>query len=223
MLKEWKRRSIELFRKLGLKSGIRNLFAPSSENTLFLVKSYSICEISSSHILRDCCFISGVGNGNKLQYSCLENSMDKGASRATVHRITKIWAWILKPLLLLLSCSVMSDICDPVGCNTPGLPVLQHLPEFVQTHVHQVSDPIQLSHPLSSLSPFAFNLSQHQGSFPMNWLFVSKYWSPKYQCPVLKWSFSISPSNVNHFYFSRSPLSHDSTQFQINVSLNPAF
>ena len=128
-------------------------------------------------------------------------------------------------------CSVMSYICDPMDCNTPGLPVLHQLPEFVQTHVHWIGDPIQLSHPLSSLSPFTFNLSQHQGSFPMNWLFVSKYWRPKCWCPKY-WSFGISPSNVNHFYFllyyqrrqiSRSPLSHESTQFLINVSLNPAF
>ena len=222
---------MELFKKLGLKSGIRNLFAASSGNTLLLLKSYSICEISSSHVLRDYGFISGVGNGNKLQYSCLENSTDKGASWAVVRGITKIRTWILTPLLLLFSCSGRSDTCDPMGCNTPCLPVLHHLPEFVQTHVLRVGDPIQLSHPLSSLSPFAFNLSQHQGSFPMNWLFVSKYWSPKYQCPKYR-SFSLSPSNVNHFYFlfyyqrkqiSRSLLSHDSTQFLINVSLNPAF
>ena len=32
---------------------------------------------------------SGVGNGNPLQYSCLENSMDRGAWRATVHGAAK--------------------------------------------------------------------------------------------------------------------------------------
>ena len=31
----------------------------------------------------------GEGNGNPLQYSCLENSMDRGAWRATVHRVAK--------------------------------------------------------------------------------------------------------------------------------------
>ena len=46
----------------------------------------------------------------------------------------------------------------------PGLFVLHHLPEPAQTHVHWVSDAIQPSHPLSSPSPPAFNLSQHQGS-----------------------------------------------------------
>ena len=33
----------------------------------------------------------GGGNGNSLQYSCLENSMDRGARRATVHGVTKSW------------------------------------------------------------------------------------------------------------------------------------
>ena len=47
----------------------------------------------------------------------------------------------------------------------PGLPVHHQLPEFDQTHVHQVSDAIQPSHPLSSPSPPALNLSQHQGLF----------------------------------------------------------
>ena len=56
-------------------------------------------------------------------------------------------------------------LCDPMDCSTPGLPVHhQHL-EFAQTHVLWVSDTIQPSHPLSSLSPPAFNLSQHQGLF----------------------------------------------------------
>ena len=49
--------------------------------------------------------------------------------------------------------------------STPGLPVYHQLPEFTQTHVHQVGDTIQLSHPLSSPSPPAPNLSQHQGLF----------------------------------------------------------
>ena len=47
----------------------------------------------------------------------------------------------------------------------PGLPVHHQLPEFTQTHVHWVSDAIQPSHPLSSPSPPAFNLSHHQGLF----------------------------------------------------------
>ena len=54
-------------------------------------------------------------------------------------------------------------LCDPMNCSTPGLPVHHQLPQFIQTHVHWNSDAIQPSHPLSSPSPPAFNLSQHQG------------------------------------------------------------
>ena len=56
-------------------------------------------------------------------------------------------------------------LCDPMNRSTTGLPVHHQLPEFTQTHVHQVSDAIQPSHPLSSPSPPAFNLSQHRGLF----------------------------------------------------------
>ena len=49
--------------------------------------------------------------------------------------------------------------------STPGLPVHHQCPEFTHIHVHGVGDAIQPSHPLSSLSPPAFNLSQNQGLF----------------------------------------------------------
>ena len=50
-----------------------------------------------------------------------------------------------------------------MDCSTPGFPDHHQLREFTQTHVHQVSDAIQPSHPPSSPSPPAFNLSQPQG------------------------------------------------------------
>ena len=53
-------------------------------------------------------------------------------------------------------------LCDPMNHSMPGLPVHHQLPEFTQTHVHQVSDAIQPSHPLSSPFPPAPNPSQHQ-------------------------------------------------------------
>ena len=56
-------------------------------------------------------------------------------------------------------------LCDPVDCSMPGFPVQHQLLELAQTHVHRVSDAIQPFHPLSSPSPPAFNLSQHQGLF----------------------------------------------------------
>ena len=56
-------------------------------------------------------------------------------------------------------------LCNTMNRSMPGLPVHHQLSEFTQTHVHRVGDAIQLSHPLSSPSPPAFNLSQHQGLF----------------------------------------------------------
>ena len=53
-------------------------------------------------------------------------------------------------------------LCDPMNCSTP---VHHKLLEFIQTHLHRVSDAIQPSHPLSSPSPPAPNPSQHQGLF----------------------------------------------------------
>ena len=64
-------------------------------------------------------------------------------------------------------------LCDPMDCSTPGFSVLHHLPEFAQTHVHWVNDAIQPSRPLLTPSSPALNLSQHQGFFPMSWLFAS--------------------------------------------------
>ena len=62
--------------------------------------------------------------------------------------------------------SVMSNSLRPhLNRSTPGLPVHLHLPEFTQTHVHQVSDAIQPSHPPLSPSPPAPNRSQHQSLF----------------------------------------------------------
>ena len=59
-------------------------------------------------------------------------------------------------------------LCNPMNSSMPGLPVRHQLPEFIQTHVHQVGDAIQPSHPLSSPSPPAPNPSQHQD--PFQWL-----------------------------------------------------
>ena len=67
--------------------------------------------------------------------------------------------------LLLFSRSVMSSSLWPHVLQHAGFSVLHHLVEFVQTDVHWVSDAIQPSHLLSSPSPPAFNLSQHQDLF----------------------------------------------------------
>ena len=56
-------------------------------------------------------------------------------------------------------------LCDPMNRSTPGLPVHHQLPESTQAHVHRVGDAIQPLNPLSSPTPLALNLSQHQGLF----------------------------------------------------------
>ena len=56
-------------------------------------------------------------------------------------------------------------LCDPMDCSTPGFPVLHQLLELIHTYIHWVGDTIQPSYPLSSSSPPAFSLSQHQGLF----------------------------------------------------------
>ena len=74
-----------------------------------------------------------------------------------------------------------------MDCSTSGFPLYHQLLEIAQTHVHWVSDTIQPSHPLSSPSSPAFNLSQHQGLFKWSQFFTSGgHWC---------FSFSISPSN----------------------------
>ena len=76
-------------------------------------------------------------------------------------------------------------LCDPVNCSTPGLPVHHHLPEFTQTHVHRFRDAIQPSHPGSSPSSTAPNLSSIRVFSNESALPVAK---------VLEFSFSIIPS-----------------------------
>ena len=75
-------------------------------------------------------------------------------------------------LFLSLSFSQFSSViqlcptlCDPMDCSTPSFPIHHQLLELTQIQVHRVSDAIQPSHSLSSLSPPPFNLSQHQGLF----------------------------------------------------------
>ena len=72
-------------------------------------------------------------------------------------------------LLWLVQFSLVTQLwltlSNPLDCSVPGFPVHNQLLELVQTLVHQVGDAIQPSHSLSSSSPPAFNLSQHQGLF----------------------------------------------------------
>ena len=89
-----------------------------------------------------------------------------------------------KILVQFSSVQSCPTLYNPMNHSTPGLPVHHQLLEFTQTHVHWVGDAIQPSHPLSSPSPPAFNLSQHQGLF--------KWVSSSHQVAKV---FNISPSN----------------------------
>ena len=67
----------------------------------------------------------------------------------------------------------MSSLCGPMDCSTPRFPIHHQLRELAQTYVHWIGDTIQLSHPMSSPSPPAFNIFQHQGLFQRVGLFTS--------------------------------------------------
>ena len=100
------------------------------------------------------------------------------------------WAFAITFIILPSQFSSVTQscptLCNHMDCSTPGFPGHHQLPSLAQTHVHQVSDAIQPSHPLSSLSPPAVNLSQRRGLSNESVLHIR--W-PKY------WRFSISPSS----------------------------
>ena len=103
----------------------------------------------------------GEGNGNPLQHSCQDNSMDRGAWQATAHGVAKSWTrlkqlnthikfnenlviraklntyGILLKTYFCLCCSVTKS-CPTLcrNCSTPGLTISHYLPEFAQVHVH---------------------------------------------------------------------------------------
>ena len=108
----------------------------------------------------------------------------------TKYHIRLCGLWILALLLGSVQLSSVAHSClalsDPMECSKPYFPVHHQLLELAQTQVHQFNDAIQTSHPLSSPSPPAFNLSKHQGL--LQWAISShlRYWS---------FGFSISSSN----------------------------
>ena len=113
------------------------------------------------------------------------------------HQQEQLWFfWKVKPLSVPLwpssvQFSSVTQSCPtlrPHGLSMPGFPVPHQLPVLAQTHAHQVRDAIQPSHPLSSPSPPALNLSQQQDLSNESVLHIRwpNYWS---------FSFCISPSN----------------------------
>ena len=134
-------------------------------------------------------------NKSRRKKQITEWKMDKMTKKFTgdnIKRAKTQWKKCLTSLAIQFSSvtKLCLTLCNPMNCSTPGLPVYHKLPEFAQTHAHQVGDAIEPSHPLSLPSPPAPNPSQHQGLF--KWVSSShqvkywKYWS---------FSFSISPSN----------------------------
>ena len=118
----------------------------------------------------------GVTNFHSLLVE-IENGTDTLEESWTVSYKTKytliIWssnsAPCIYPKKLKTSVQLVAQscltICDRMDCSMPGFPVHHQLLELAQTHVHWAGDAIQPSHPLSSPSPLAFNLPQHQGLF----------------------------------------------------------
>ena len=129
-----------------------------------------------------------------IQQSCFWEYIQKKVSQRDIYTpmfivalfiIAKIWQqpkcpsindWIKKILNIYIYMICISvpfssvtqsrpTLCDPMDCSTQGFPVHHQLPELAQTHGHQVSDAIQPSHSLSSLSLTAFKLSRHEGLF----------------------------------------------------------
>ena len=104
-------------------------------------------------------------------------------------------------------------LCDPINCSTTGFPVYHQLLEITQTHVHGVGDAIQSSPSLSSPSPPAFNLSQHQDLFQA----VS---SSHQVAKLLELSFSMSPSIEYSGWF---PLTLTGLIFLLSKGLSRVF
>ena len=121
-----------------------------------------------------------------------------------VERVSCLVSWltvIFYQDLCLNTCQFRSvpTLCDPMNRSMPGLPVHHQLPEFTQTHVHWVDDATQPSHPLSSPSPPALNLSQHQGLF--QWV-SSLHWVAKVlEFQLQHQSFQWTPRTDNYLYF----------------------
>ena len=93
-------------------------------------------------------------------FFCLFCIISKFLSKSLTH--FSVWSFLLQFRSVTQSCLTL---CYSMDYSTPGLPFHHQRPEFTQPHVHWVGDAIQLSHPLSSLSPPTLDLSQHHCLF----------------------------------------------------------
>ena len=128
---------------------------------------------------------------NSSQDCCPSSSLCQPVFQELSMKDFTSYSWDLTSVQFSSVIQLCLTFCNPMNHSMPGLPVHHQLPEFTQTHIHQASDAIQPSHPMSSPSPPAPNPSQHQrdsndfaneSTLRMRW---PKYWS---------FSFSIIPS-----------------------------
>ena len=125
-----------------------------------------------------------MGQGIPLAVTTSGNFHCANTSSSTDEQINTMWYIYAMEYSVQFNRSVVS-LCDPMNRSMPGLPVHHQLPEFTQTHAHQVGDAIS-----SSVIPFSScpqslpaPVFPNESTLHMRW---PKYWS---------FSFSISPSS----------------------------
>ena len=148
-----------------------------------------ICVFCLFFELWDNVFLPGLMFFILKRYKTAENHAFLGQFLRATERLTKV----LSSVQFSSVAQSCLTLCDPMNHSTPGLPVHHQLPEFTQTHVHQVGDAIQPSHPLSSPSPPAPSPSQHQSLF--QWVNssheVAKVLELQLQHQSFQWKFRI--------------------------------
>ena len=131
----------------------------------------------------------------------------------------ELWLyWFSAVQLSRYSCSTL---CNPMDHSTPGLPVHHQTTEFTQIHVHWVGDAIQPPHPLSSPSPPALYLSQHQGLF--QWVSsshqVAKVLEFQLQYQSFQWIFRTGThKSLLQHHSSKVPILQCSAFFMVQLS-----
>ena len=141
---------------------------PDAQNMLNAQGCWNSCAakyLCTSLIGWAACLYGSLGGTNVPEHLCTFP-----VDSLHAYSVLEMWWWpsCNNPPLRTCCCSVPKSCptpCNPMECNTPDFPILHHLPELTQTHICWVSDAIQPSQPLSSPSPPALSLSQHQGLF----------------------------------------------------------